>query len=365
MTESAVASVATSNAVVPLPEPLQVGMERLTEREYSAVLVKTADGIAGKAYCLSRAAPMDALVNRLIAPHVIGIGPGDVPTAWEHLFRKTALVGRVGLLRRALGLIDIALWDIAAQRRGLPVWQLLGNDGLARPTMLVAAYPREGRRAADIADEVLARADDGWSQVKIAASSDPWLMRELLRRLADDLPRSCGLVVDAAFRWPNAEAALADIRAWRIPDISWLEDPLLPEQIDECALLRRESGVRIGVGDEVTDPDVIRRLIDAEAVDVVRVDVVALGGITPARALIREIKPTGMPISCHVYPEVTVHLGVGVETFLPGNPYDPCSLIVKDGPEIVDGRARPPTRPGLGFELEAGYFSATTRESQE
>ena len=69
----------------------------------------------------------------------------------------------------------------------------------------------------------------------------------------------------------------------------------------------------------------------------------------------------GVPVSFHIYPEVSVHLGVGepgriVETFDPdlpgGNPLDPAHLLVQGGPRLAGGMAVAPDAPGLGFELD-------------
>lgn len=356
--------IETATATVPLPAPLRVGNTEVTRREYSAVLVHTSDGLVGKAYCLSREAPMGQIVQRLIAPHVIGRDSGDVPAMWTRAFRSTAIVGRVGLVRRALGLVDIALWDVAAQRAGVPVWQLLGRTGQERPVMLVACYPAAGRSTAELATEVLGHAANGWPLLKIARSPDRELMHDLLERVAAGLPASTGLVVDASFGWLDADDAIADLSAWQVPKLAWLEDPLLPEDAEGCARIRAETGLRIGVGDEVTDPVVFQRLLDADAIDLVRIDVVALGGITPAIRLIRQIEDLGLPISCHVYPEVTVHLGVGIETFErgpAGNPYDPAPTLVTGGPVFRDGKAVPPASPGLGFDLDRRLFDWAER----
>src|SRR5690606_29349960 len=120
---------------------LNLGAMTVTRREYCGVEVSTSEGTRGQSYALTREAPMAEIVDRLIAAHVVGADADDPAAAWDRAYRGSAIVGRVGLVRRALGLVDVALWDIAAQRAGLPLWKLLGNDSTARPTMLVAAYP--------------------------------------------------------------------------------------------------------------------------------------------------------------------------------------------------------------------------------
>lgn len=353
---SAIREVRTSTAVLSLPQPLQLGAMTVNRREYSAVQVMADDGVDGIAYCLSREAPMAEIVDRLVAPHVIGADADDPETAWQKMFRGSAIVGRVGLVRRAIGLVDIAVWDVAARRASVPLWKLLGNDSASRASMLVAAYPTPGRTPDDVAQEVLAQAKD-WTTVKISRSPDPVFMRDVTAKITAGLPEGTGLVVDVGFAWANADEALAEISEWGNPALAWLEDPLMPEDAAGCARIRSESGLRVGVGDEVTDPTVLRALVEEGEVDVLRLDVVAVGGITPAREIIHWAKGRGVAVSGHVYPEVTSHLGIGVETFArAGNPYDQSPLLVEADADFMPP-IRPSATPGLGFRFAGGHFS--------
>lgn len=350
-----IARIETATAVLALPAPLHLGAMTVTRREYSAVQASDADGTTGVAYCLSREAPMAEIVERLVAPHVLGADADDPTATWERMLRGSAIVGRVGLVRRAIGLVDIALWDIAARRAGVPLWEMLGTGDAPRDSMLVAAYPSPSRAPREVADEVLAQAS-GWSQVKISRIPDPAYMRELFALLNAELPAETGLVVDVGFGWPDADTALAEIAQWGDPQLAWLEDPLLPEDAAGCARIRRESGLVVSVGDEVTDPAVLKALVEHEAVDVLRLDAVAIGGVTPAREMIAWAAERGVPVSGHVYPEVSAHLGIGVETFARGvNPYDPAPSFVVGGPSFESG-VRPTDAVGLGFTLDPTVF---------
>ncbi|WP_226533545.1 mandelate racemase/muconate lactonizing enzyme family protein [Microbacterium paraoxydans] len=350
-----IARIDTATAVLPLPAPLHLGAMTVTRREYSAVRVTADDGTVGVAYCLSREAPMAEIVDRLVAVHAVGADADDPAATWGRMLRGSAIVGRVGLVRRAIGLVDIALWDIAAQRAGVPLWRLLGTGDGPRESMLVAAYPSADRSPREVADEVLAQAD-GWTNVKISRMPDPAYMRELLALLNAELPDPTGLVVDVGFGWPDADTALREVAQWGDPRLAWLEDPLLPEDAAGVARIRRESGLAVAVGDEVTDPSVLRALVEVGGVEALRLDAVAIGGVTPALEVIAWAAECGVPVSGHVYPEVTAHLGIGVETFARGvNPYDPAPSFIVGGPSF-DGRVRPTDAAGLGFTLDPGVF---------
>lgn len=78
---TAIARIDTATAVLPLPAPLQLGAMTVTRREYSAVQVTADDGTTGVAYCLSREAPMAEIVDRLVAPHAVGLDADDPAAA--------------------------------------------------------------------------------------------------------------------------------------------------------------------------------------------------------------------------------------------------------------------------------------------
>jgi L-alanine-DL-glutamate epimerase-like enolase superfamily enzyme len=361
-----VSAVRVGTATLPLPAPLRLGPLEITEREYAAVEVETEDGLVGKAYCLTRNAPVAACVERLVAPVVTG-READPEPLWEACSRATVAIGRTGLVVRAIGLVDIALWDIAAQAAGLPLWRHLGGTDPAVPALMVAAYPVADRSPESLAEDVIRYGADGYTLLKVARDPDPARMRRLLETAAAGLPATARLVVDAGYGWRSADEALAELRDWGDTPLAWLEDPLVPEDADGCAAVRREGGHPVGVGDEVTHIATFRALLDAKALDVLRLDVPALGGITPGRRVQALANESGVLLSLHVYPEVSVHLaalqpGAIVETFdaeVPGgNPLDPAHMLCTGGPTFRDGRAVAPDAPGLGFELDWARFRA-------
>ena len=360
-----VVSVRAGTATIPLPAPLRLGPMEIREREYAAVQVETSDGLVGKAYCLTRNAPVAACVERLVAPVVTG-REIDPAASWEACSRATVAIGRSGLVVRALGLVDVALWDIAAQAAGVPLWRHLGATDPSAPALMVAAYPLADRTPESLAEDVVRYGSRGFGLLKIARDPDAQRMRRVLETAAAGLPAGARLVVDGGFGWRSSEEALAELPAWGETPLAWLEDPLVPEDAEGCAEIRRRGPYPVGVGDEVTHIGTHRALLDAGALDILRLDVLAIGGITPAREVQALAAERQVPVSFHVYPEVSVHLaavepGGIVETFDPdvpgGNPLDPAHLLYSGGPTFAGGSARAPDVPGLGFELDWPRFA--------
>jgi L-alanine-DL-glutamate epimerase-like enolase superfamily enzyme len=265
---------------------------------------------------------------------------------------------RPGLRTRCISLIEIALWDIKARRAGLPLWRLLGGYRPDHPALIVPDYFSEGSDVESHAERIGELARQGFPLVKLARCSTPDLTRRLLAATRAALPDGCGIVVDAAWIWRNAAEAQRELRAWGDPELSWLEDPFPAGDVRSAERLRAEGMVRIGIGDEVSDPGQLERLIEADALDVVRLDATTLGGVLAYREVATLGAAAGLELSSHVYPEVHVQLAaawpgvLAVETFERESGVFPSHLFVSGGPELAGGRIVAPSTPGLGFELD-------------
>ena len=67
-----IVSIDVATCRLALPVPLRLGPVEIASREYATVRVTTESGLVGSAYCLTREAPVEACVTRLIAPALLG-----------------------------------------------------------------------------------------------------------------------------------------------------------------------------------------------------------------------------------------------------------------------------------------------------
>ena len=351
---------------IDLPTPLLLGSTEIGRREYAVVTVTTEDGLSGSSYSLTRALPLAAAVRTALAPLLVGADSALIAAAWDRCYRATAPGGRTGILMRGLSLVDIALWDIKAKRAGLPLWAMLGGHRREVPVLVVGGYPRPDRSVAETGEIAASYLRRGHPLVKLARLPEPAETRTMLAAAAAAADGATGrFVVDAGWFWRSAREALAEIRMWGDVELAWLEDPLPPEDVAACAALRADGPFPLGIGDNLTDPHLLRRLAQDRALDVVRLDVTSIGGVTAAAKVVAWAEAAGLPVSTHVYPELHVHLCAGwagctyLETFDPeDNPFDPASRLFRSRVEFADGKARAPNAPGLGLELDDEFVDA-------
>jgi L-alanine-DL-glutamate epimerase-like enolase superfamily enzyme len=322
-----IAEVEALTTRLELTQPITLGTMHITHRAYAVVTVRTESGLEGKAFALSRDAPIAAIVSEQLAPILVGRDADLVAARADECFRATVASGRVGLTMRAFSLVDIALWDIKAQRARLPLWRLLGGNAREVPMMVVGGYPT-GEPPEELGAKIAEYGRRGWRLVKLARMADPEAMGRLLA-------------------------------AWGEAPVAWLEDPLPTEDVPAYARLRAATRVPLGAGDEITDPHLMRAHLAAGTLDVVRVDATTIGGVSGALRIMRAAADAAVPVSCHVYPELHVHLAAfaadatSIETFDPeDNWIEPSARLYEGGPELRPGVALAPETPGLGIDLD-------------
>jgi peptide/nickel transport system substrate-binding protein len=124
-----------------MPYPLTYARGEYREREALLIKVLTDDeavfGWGESAMWGGPHAVTIAVIEREIAPLLLGHDPRRPEYLWEKVFQETYYHGRRGILLAALSGIDIALWDILGKAAGQPLWRLLG--GFGRPVITRAS----------------------------------------------------------------------------------------------------------------------------------------------------------------------------------------------------------------------------------
>ena len=346
--------------VYPVPKPFSLGAIEITRREYAVVRLTADDGTQGLAYSLSRNAPLDLIVADMLAPRLLGQST-DPAAAAERCERGLLAAGTEGIVRRALSLVDIALWDLEGRAAGQPVWRLLGGgDSAEAPVLLVEGYPRDGESVEAFGERLAGRAAEGYRILKLANLPDPAEVGERLRATRAAAGDEVELTVDIAWAWRTVDQGLAAARLWEPYRLAWIEDPFPASWATLISSLGFLVETPIACGDEVTSAVVLEELVHRRAIDRLRMDATTIGGFTAFRVLAARARAARIPVATHVHPEIHQHCTFGlpgvetVEMYPRGSEFDCAHLFVL--PESLDfaapGIVRAPERPGLGLELD-------------
>jgi L-rhamnonate dehydratase len=337
-----------------------------------AVLVRvhTDEGITGIASAGVGNGGAGYILEHCLQPVIQGASPFDVELLWERMFRSTLNFGRKGVVLEAISAVDIALWDIIGKALGQPVYNLLG--GKTRDRIRVYASRLYAQHDLDkLGREAAAFRKQGFTAMKqrfgFGPRDGPEGMRKnvaLLRAVRDAVGPDVDIMADVYMGW-DVPYAIRMIRM--IEDaglhLLWVEEPVIPDDIDGYARIRRAVATPISGGEHEFTRYGFRELIRREAVDVLQPDVNRVGGITEARKIwamaaaenLRVIPHAGQ---AHNYHLVMAHLNSPMAEYFPstaeGAPLDDDTLfweLVVGEPLALDGHIELSGKPGLGLEL--------------
>ena len=336
------------------------------------VRLRTDDGLCGLGEAVScshvaRAvieAPRSAPFRHGLASIAIGMNPLDRDAVIEALEEGTSWYGPDGVVRHAIGAIDLALWDICGKAAGRPVRQLLNEeapdvlpcyaslycpDSIGEVVNLARGCRREGYRSAKF----------GWGPIGADAAFD----EELVAAAREALGPETLLMIDAGRAW-DVDTALRRVERLQPYDLHWLEEPIAPFDFAGYEQLRSASDIPIAAGEALTAMGDFERLIAAGCVDVVQPDLGHAGGLTVARHVaalaqeqgIRAVPPafgTGVVLAASA--QSAAATGSATEHSLSSSPLAR-DLIAHDM-RFADGMLHLPLAPGLGVELDEDVVS--------
>ena len=282
-----------------------------------AVLVKvqTDEGIHGVGSVGVGSGAAEYVIRQHLAPLVVGRDPFDVELLWETMFRSTLNYGRKGLVLEAISAVDIALWDIMGKATGQPVYNLLG--GRTRDKIQVYGSRLYAFEDLDkLSAQARALVDQGFRAVKQRFGYGPRDgaagMRknlELVRTVRQAVGPDVDMMADAYMGW-DPSYAIRMIRTIEDAGLAlrWVEEPVIPDDIDGYARIRRSVATPISGGEHEFTRYGMREMIQKEAVDILQPDVNRVGGITEARKIWAMAAAAGLQVIPHAGQVHNYHL---------------------------------------------------------
>ncbi|WP_199545973.1 enolase C-terminal domain-like protein [Streptomyces sp. N35] len=384
--------------------------------DYSAayVVLRTdaGDGREGHgfAFTIGRGNDVQVAAIEALRPHVVGrpveelcADPGSLNRDLIGDSQLRWLGPEKGVMHMAVGAVVNAVWDLAAKRAGLPLWQLLAR---AEPAWLVSqidfryiadvlgpdealALLERGRVDADqrsarlrvrgypayttspgwlgYSDEKLTRlareaVAEGFTQIKLKVGAD---LEDDLRRLGAAraaVGADFRIAVDANQRW-NVDEAITWTRALATHDPYWIEEPTSPDDVLGHAEIRRSvAPVKVATGEHVQNRIVFKQLLQAGAIDILQLDAARVGGVNENLAILLLAAKFGIPVCPHAggvgLCELVQHLAMFDYVALSGTTDDRVIEYVdhlhehfQDPVVIRDGHYVAPAAPGFSAAM--------------
>ena len=302
------------------------------------------------------------IIESDLAPLLQHVDPDAIDAIWQKMWWHLHFVGRGGMASFAMAAVDIALWDLRGHRESLALWRLLGGRDPEVPAYAggIDLYlPTES---------LLSQAKDflgqGFRAIKMKVGRQQILEDvERVQAMRNLLGPNFPLMADANMGW-SIDQAIKAVDALSQFDLYWLEEPLIPEDLEGHERLGRESRIPIATGENLHSVHEFEHLINYGHVDFPEPDAATLGGITPWMRVAELAQSKGLPVTSHGIHDVHVHLLAGISnaSYLEVHGFG-LERFIEQRIELKDGKAIAPDTPGHGVKLDLvklkGYREAT------
>jgi L-alanine-DL-glutamate epimerase-like enolase superfamily enzyme len=334
------------------------GGSGVTSVEVVAVDLDAGDGTTGTGftYCLRGGGGVVLAAARDLLDQAIIGQSAEAPAAlWRRMAATLNRLGR-GAHYLAIAAIDLAVWDLHAKQRALPLGIALGGAAGSFPVYGSGGYT-PNQAPEDAARQAKAHVEAGFKAVKLRLAGDRSDIARM-RAVRDALPPGVDLMVDANEKCDLARAQwLASVCAEF--GVLWLEEPLPAGQVEAHLALARTSPVPIASGEHWQGSIEARPFIAGGACAVFQPDLAAMGGITECLRAAQLAEQFGVSVAPHFLPALFVHLAAAAPnvTWLEDFPLlEP--LFTTEAATDKAGRMALPATPGHGLAWAEGARDA-------
>jgi L-rhamnonate dehydratase len=303
------------------------------------------------------------IIHKQLTPLLIGHDPLAIERLWDRMYRAQ-VHGRKGMPMMALSVVDCALWDLKGRYFNAPVYQLLGGPTRTQIPAYASAlgYSLDPELVQERAQEI----------VKAGYQAMKWFFRDgptdgvagiarnlrLVRTLRESVGPAVDIMLDCWMSW-DVPYTIKLARQLEEYQPRWIEEPVLPDKIEQYAEIRRNVNIPISGGEHEYTRWGLKVLMDAGACDVLQPDIYWCGGISEtmkicvlASAYDLTVIPHGhsTPATAHLiaaWPQTTCPL---LEYLIKWNEIH--QFFLKQPLKPSGGVVTLPTTPGIGMDLD-------------
>lgn len=336
--------------IAPLARPVHTASGSVETAPLVLIDLHTKEGITGRSYlfCFTNT-PVLAVAQLLRDMETLIKGDTLAPVAIEDKLQgHFRLVGPQGFTGMAIAGIDMAAWDALAKAANMPLVNFLG--GKARPLAAYSSYGMMDKATAiEAAEEVVSA---GFKAMKIKIGY-PTLAADLetIHAVRSVTGKDVKLMVDYNQALSPAEA-IERITQLEAEDLCWIEEPVLAHDYEGCAKVTRAVNTPINIGENWWGIPDMSKSIAANASNYAMIDIMKIGGVTGWLRASALADAANIPLSSHLFQEVSLHLMAVSRTCHWVEYIDLASAILQEPIEVKNGDCLIPEKPGCGMEWD-------------
>jgi L-alanine-DL-glutamate epimerase-like enolase superfamily enzyme len=363
MNNLSITSIEIYQSKIKLKEPFIISLGVLTHAENVIVIIKTNLSITGVGECSPfktiNGESMETcfVVGRYLAEALIGNNPLEIVAC-------TQLMNKVIYANNSIkSAFDMALYDIAAQAAGMPLYQFLGGS---KTKTLVTDYTVSLDAPEKMAADAATIKANGFQVIKVKLGGSKDADTERIKQIRAAVGLEIPLRIDANQGW-TANTALAILQALAPYNIQHCEEPIPRWDFMNLAAIRQQSPIKIMADESCCDEHDAQRLVDLQACDYFNVKLGKSAGIYSAKKIIDIAEQYNVVIQLGGFLEsrlaftAAAHLAYCSDT-IKHIDFDTPLMFVED-PVVggitytTIGEITVPDIPGLGATFDTAYLS--------
>ena len=347
---------------IPLVEPFITSLGRDENADNVLVRIITKEGITGFGEC-SPYMPINGesqdtcfIVGQYFAKALIGKNALDIALC---ISLMDSIIYAHNSIKSAF---DMALYDIAAQHAGLPLYKFLGGDN---GKTIITDYTVSIGEPQKMAADAVKIKQQGYPAIKVKlgknGKKDVERMKAIRAAVGNEIP----LRIDANQGW-NVEEAIETLKELAPLDIQHCEEPIPRWNFMQLPKVRAASPIPIMADECCGDEHDAARLIELKACDYMNIKLGKSGGIFKALQMVRMAEEANIHLQVGAMIESRLAM-TGFAHFALCSPaivhfdFD-TALMLREDPVtggIVyekNGVVKVPVTPGLGATIEDSWL---------